>query len=119
MAKETAEIIVVEMNEGEKIPYAISGNKITFGDDELTLNLAKYERDAAAHIDICRDKYGTLVTGVIPGLAESYTAQIDIPARKYDYIADGVDDITGEPREVPMPLPFDLKKCTLTLWTLV
>ena len=117
MAK-TAPIIVVEINEGEKIKYALSGNKITFGDDELTLNLEKHERDDSAHIDICRDKYGNLVTGVIPGLAENYTAQIDIPTREYDFIADGKDD-NGELLEAPMPLPFDIKKCTLTLWALI
>lgn len=119
MAKtQTAPIIVVEQNEGAKIAYEVGGNKITFGDDELTLNLERNERDAAAHIDICRDKYGNLVMGVIPGLAENYTAQIDIPPREYDYIADGVDD-NGEPREIPVPLPFDMKKCTLTLWALI
>lgn len=111
-------IIVIEKNEGEKIPYSISGNKITFGEDELTLNLAAYERDDENHIDICRDKYGNLITGVIPGLAENYTAQIDIPPREYDYAADGFDE-NGNPKEVPIPLPFDMKKCTLTLWALV
>ncbi len=118
MARATAKIIVVEKNAGEKIPYVIDGNKITFGDDELMLNLSKHERDDAAHIDICRDKYGNLVTGVIPGLADAYAAQVDIPACEYDYIADGTDE-AGEPKEIPMPLPFDMKKCTLTLWALV
>lgn len=116
MAKKT--IKVVEMNEGEKIAYSVNGNKITFGDDELTLNLEKNERDDANHIDICRDKYGNIVTGVIPGIAEAYAAQIDIPPREYDYIADGVDE-NGKPREVPIPVPFDISKCTLTLWALV
>lgn len=111
-------IIVVERNEGKKINYEVSGSKITFGDDELTLNLTRYERDDSAHIDICRDRYGNLVTGVIPGIAENYTAQIDIPAREYDYIADGVDD-NGNPRETPIPIPFSIEKCTLTLWALV
>lgn len=118
MNKSTAPMIVVEQNDGEKIAHSVSGNKITFGDDELTINVEKYERDDATHIDICRDKYGNLVTGVIPGLAENYAAQIDIPPREYEYIVDGVDD-NGEPREVPVPLPFDMKKCTLTLWALV
>lgn len=116
MAKKS--IIVVEQNEGEKIPFSVSGNKVTFGDDELTINLEKLERDDENHIDICRDKYGNLVTGVIPGLAESYAAQIDIPPRDYDYIADGTDE-NGEPREIPMPLPFDIGRCKLTLWALI
>jgi len=117
MAK-TKSIIVVEKNEGEKIAFEVNGNRITFGADELTINLATRERDDAAHIDVCRDRFGNLVMGVIPGLAEDYTAQIDIPPRAYDYVADGVDD-EGNPREVPMPLPFDITKCTLTLWALL
>jgi len=116
--KDTAPIIVIEQNEGEKTPWAVSGNRITFGDEELTLNLAAYERDGANHIDICRDRHGNLVMGVIPGLADNYTAQIEIPPREYDFIADGEDE-EGNPREVPMPVPFDMKKCTLTLWALI
>lgn len=116
MAKKT--INVVEQNSGEKNRYSVSGNKVTFGDDELTINLEKHERDDENHIDICRDKYGNLVTGVIPGLAESYAAQIDIPPRDYDYIADGNDE-NGKPKEIAMPLPFDISRCTLTLWALV
>lgn len=116
MAKNS--INVVEQNNGEKIRYSVSGNKVTFGDDELTINLERHERDDENHLDICRDKYGNLVTGVIPGLAESYAAQIDIPPRDYDYIADGNDE-NGNPKEIAMPLPFDISKCTLTLWALV
>ena len=33
-------MIVIEKNEGIKIPYSVSGEKITFNDD-LTINLAK------------------------------------------------------------------------------
>ena len=38
---------VIEKNQGPKINYVVDGNKITFGDDEITLNLIKYERDDA------------------------------------------------------------------------
>lgn len=107
---------VIEKNTGEKIAYAVTGNKITFA-DELALNLEKYERDDPNHIDVCKDRFGNLVTGVIPGVAEVYVAQIDIPAREYDFIADGVDE-NGEPKEVPVSIPFDIEKCTLTLWAL-
>ena len=75
-------MIVQEKNKGEKIPYAVKGSKITF-DDELMVNVQRFERDDPAHIDICRDRFGNLVTGVIPGYAERYVAQIDIPARAY------------------------------------
>ena len=47
-------MIVKEKNAGEKIPYTIKGSKITF-DDELMVNVKRFERDDPAHIDICRD----------------------------------------------------------------
>lgn len=117
MAKNS--IIVVDKNKGEKIPYNINSAKITF-DDELTINLEKYERDYDNHIDICKDKYNNLVMGVIPGVAERYVAQIDIPARSYTYEApyhlsgDNAEDMEA----VQTPVPFDIKNCTLTLWAL-
>ena len=129
---------IIEKNEGAKIPYEVKGDKIVFNDDELTLNLARYERDDANHIDICRDKMGNLVSGVIPGVAEKYVAQIDIPAREYnttpieldpDAPADQPAEEDGGAAENPTPggmteptmkrepVPFDIDKCTLTLWT--
>ena len=63
---------IIHKNEGGKIPYTVSGTRLTI-DDQVTYNLA--------HIDVCRDKHGQLVSGVIPGTAEQYVAQIDIPGR--------------------------------------
>ena len=48
---------VINVNEGKKVDYEINGNKIIFN-DELMLNLAKYERDDPMHIDICEDGFG-------------------------------------------------------------
>lgn len=113
----TTKIKVVEKTPGKPhIDYAVSGGKkITFGDDELTINLAAKERDEAVTLDICLDTDGGIVIGV-GGTAQKYAAQIDIPARRYDVIEDGEDDMTGEVREVPVPIPFDMALCTLTLW---
>lgn len=111
MAKNS--ITIVNKNNGEKIPYfvGIGTNKISFN-DELTLNLEKYERDDPAHIDICQDIYGNLVTGVIPNIAERYVAQIDIPAREYE------KEYDDEGEAITIPQPFNISKCTLTLWSL-
>ena len=79
---------IIHKNEGGKIPYTVSGTRLTI-DDQVTYNLARYERDEASHIDVCRDKHGQLVSGVIPGTAEQYVAQIDIPGRTYRYVAEG------------------------------
>ena len=46
----TNKINVVEKTPGKHIEYALSGGKkITFGDDELTINLASRERDFKYH----------------------------------------------------------------------
>lgn len=121
---------IIEKNEGAKIPYEVQGGKIVFNDDELTLNLARYERDDANHIDICRDKCGNLVSGVIPGIAETYVAQIDIPARAYEEreIEGAAEEEQADSEETGgmmdrqtmerEAVPFDIDKCVLTLWAL-
>lgn len=101
-------MIVIEVNVGPKIDYEVTGTKITF-DDELMLNLKKYEQDDPVEIDICADKNGNLTTAV----SWRTVAQIEIPAREY----------TEEPGEeegttVPVPVPFDMDKCTLKLYSL-
>lgn len=130
---------IIEVNEGVKIPYEVRGTKIALNDDELTLNLSRYERDDANHLDICRDKFGNLVSGVIPGVAEIYVAQIDIPARAYvekqieatpEQEAAEAAEAAGDGENSPEggttdhqtmereAVPFDIEKCTLTLWAL-
>ncbi len=107
---------IIHKNEGPKIPYSARGSKITF-DDEVTYNLTKYERDEPCHIDLCRDKHGNLVSGVIPGTAERYVAQIDIPARSYNFVPDGEDE-DGNPKQKKVAVPLDMDDVTLTLWSM-
>lgn len=117
MAKDTTKIKVVEKTPGRPhIDFSVSGGKkVTFGDDELTINLAARERDEAVTLDICIDAESGIVIGV-GGTAQKYAAQVDIPARRYDVIEDGEDEMIGEVREVPVPIPFDISLCTITLW---
>lgn len=100
-------MIVINKNEGTKIPYEVSGKRITF-DDDLSLNLAKQEKDWPVHIDVCVDRDGNLCTGTGVGLY--YVAQIDIPAAEFT--------IPAEEGESPERLPLDMEKVTLTLWSL-
>ena len=65
-------------------------------------------------LDICMDGEKGIVSGA-GGRAKRYAAQIIIPARRYDVIEDGVDE-NGEPREVPIPIDFDVTLCTIILW---
>ena len=104
-------MIVVEKNQGPKIPYEVTGKKICF-DDDLTINLAKRQEDWPVHIDVCYDEDECLVIGTAAGRA--YVAEIDIPAREYEYHEAG----EGEEPEPPTPLPLDMDKVTLSLWAI-
>lgn len=117
MAKNiTKQIQVKEKMAGKHIAYTVEDEKkITFGDDELTINLAARERDDAVTLDICIDDERGIVIGV-GARARKYAAQIQIPARRYTEREDGMDEVTGEPRILRKAEPFDISLCTLTLW---
>ena len=103
-------MIIVEKNEGTKIPYRVSNKKITF-DDDLTINLVKRENDYPVHIDLCSDSEGNLVIGTAAGRA--YVAEIDIPARQYEEVPDESEE--GSHLE---PVPLDMDTVTLSLWAI-
>ena len=119
-------MVVIEKNEGPKIPCSVRTTKVTF-DDDLTINLAKREQDWAVHIDICTDADGELVIGAAVG--RMYVAEIDIPARRYESVpvesGDGAaytesvtegDEPSPEPSEQLVPIPLDMNLVTLSLW---
>ena len=105
-------MIIIEKNVGPKIEYEVTGKKICF-DDDLTINLAKRQRDDPEHIDVCFDSDGELVIGAAAGRA--YVAEIDIPAKEYEYHE---PENEGDEPEPPTPLPLDMDKVTLTLWAI-
>ena len=92
---------VIEKNKGTKVAYEVTGNKITFGDDEITLNLSKYERDQDVRIDVCNDDDHILIAG----LSKYFVANIIIPARSYDDNGEAV--------------PFSMDGVKLVLWALI
>lgn len=99
---------IVHKNQGPKIDYVINDKQLYFK-NEISLNLAEYEKDFSVHLDICLDENGSLTLG----LGEKYVAQIDIPPRQYIYQRPN-DNEEEEPSKVA--LPFDIEKATLTLW---
>lgn len=113
---DAANIKVLKKTPGRYIQYECTEKKIIFGDDELSINLATRERDYSVSLDICIDSENGIVIGT-GGRAKRYAAQVEIPARRYDVIEDGEDE-NGNPREVPVPIPFDMSLCTLILWGL-
>lgn len=121
---------IIEKNEGEKLAYSVRGTKLELGDGDIVLNLEKYERDTAVHIDIVRDEFDCLATS-IGGSTEGkrYVAEVDIPERVYIetpnpaasmVVEDGEESggMNSMPSTIREPVPFDMARCTLTLWAM-
>lgn len=102
----------IEKTGGDKIDVRISGTKVILGDDEMTLNLSKYERDDPVHIDIGLNARGFLTFGV----SDRYAVQIDIPGREYDLVDTGERDENGAPRMKKIAKAFSMANVTVTLW---
>lgn len=101
---------IIEKEVGTKISYSLSDTKLTFN-DEITLDLSKYERDFAVHLDVCMNSYGMLTMG----LSSNYVAQIDILERQYTYTDGGFDE-HGLPTQIKTAVAFNTTNVTLTLW---
>jgi len=106
---------IVKKNKGEYISHSLAKNALTLN-EELTVALNKYERDDPVHIDFCFDRNRNLVMGVIPGVADLYAAQIDIPAREYEEVETGETDDEGNVITELIPVPYKPDNTTLTLW---
>jgi hypothetical protein len=98
---------------GKYIDYETSKKSITFGDEDLTINLKNREMDETITIDICSDKQGFLVVGAETGFR--YVAQIEIPARQYEEET-GEPDAEGNVTTTRTAVPFDIDNCTIYLW---
>lgn len=131
MAK-TNKVTVIEKNAGQKIDFEQSGTRLIFGDDELMLNAAKYQKDWDVEVDVCRDKSGNLTIGTGSGLR--YVAQVEIPAATYteteieaeepaeDPAAEGVSEGgDGMNQKTTMQRdknPLDMGDVTVILWSI-
>lgn len=104
---------VIEKTPGRHVEYETTSKSIIFGDEDLSINLKNREKDERVTIDICSDVNGELTMGVAAGMR--YVAQVEIPPREYTE-EPGPDDEEGNPTVIPVPVPFDIEKCTLYLW---
>lgn len=100
---------VIEKNEGPKIDFEQSGTKLFFGDDEIMINCAKYQKDWPVEVDICSDRYGNLTVGAESGMR--YVAQIAIPKAEYEPHEEGDED-------PPVQIPLNMGDVVLTLWSI-
>jgi len=103
---------IIEKTGGVKVDVTFSGSKVILGDDEMTLNLKKYERDDPVHIDIGLNSRGFLTFGV----SDRYAVQIEIPARSYEYIKTDELDEKGQPKTEKVAQPFSMSAVTVILW---
>ena len=109
MATAKKNVQVVEKNTGTKIDWKQSGNKLIFGDDDLSIRCDTRQRDWPVQVDICADEDRNLVIGV--GKGRYYVAQVEDAAG-------GTMD--GESRNSVKreALPLDMSEVTLTLWSM-
>jgi hypothetical protein len=110
---------IVEKNEGTKIEFAQSGTKLIFGDEEIMINAAKYQRDWPVQVDICADDNRNLVVGV--GAGRYYVAQVDIPAVEYEEqeasetTSEG-EEAAQEQEKTSVAKEIDMSGVVVTLW---
>lgn len=107
------DVKVIEVNAGEKIAFEQSGTRLYFGDDEIMVNAAKYQKDWAVEVDICKDRAGNLTIGT--DSAQRYVAQIIIPAAKYNETTEGEGEEMTTTRE---KIDIDMGEVELHLWSI-
>ena len=131
MAK-TNKVTVIEKNAGQKIDFEQSGTRLIFGDDELMLNAAKYQKDWDVEVDVCRDKSDNLTIGTGSGLR--YVAHVKIPAATYteteikaeepaeaQAAEDAAEDSDGMNQKTTVQRdknPLDMGDVTVILWSI-
>lgn len=104
---------IINKEEGRKVAYAVDKTVLSIGGGELMADLQRYQRDFPVHLNICLNEYGMLNMG----LAERYVAEVDIPAKVYTYMQDGVDE-NDAPRMRQEVTPLDMEDVVLTLWSM-
>ena len=114
------QVIHVPENGSSFVPYEVDGNLISFGDEEIMVNLKKKERDDDVTLDVCRDFFGGLVLS--PSGARVYVAQVFIPARQYtEVLTENPDYDPDDPGSQQYtsdraPVPFSMDNVILTLY---
>lgn len=118
MAK-AARVQIEEKTPGTKIAVRQSGNKIIFGDDDLTIRCDNRQRGSPVTVDVFTDREANLQTGS----AEDgyYVAQVEIPPMEMQEVPDtleGGEDAGPESGALYEPQPIDMSKVRVILWGL-
>ncbi len=113
---------VVDKNAGTKIDWSQSKTKLTFGDDDLTINCATRQREQDINVDVCYDSEKNLVIGAAG--ASRYVAQIFIPGFSYDetesqeQVTDENGNTTTQTVTTKTKKDLDMGDVILTLWSI-
>ncbi len=111
---------IIEKNTGEKIAWKQDGTRLYFGDDEIMINAAKYQKNEPVEVDICKDHSGNLTIGTESALR--YVAQIIIPAATYTdtptAAAISWDESEGTATTTKTKDDLDMANVTLILWSI-
>lgn len=70
---------VTELNEGEKIAYAVKKTVLTLDGGRIALDLQKYQKDYPVTLDFMTDGEGNLLMNAFDSL-RAYVAEIRLPA---------------------------------------
>ena len=101
MATAKKNVQVVEKNTGTKIDWKQSGNKLIFGDDDLSIRCDTRQRDWPVQVDI-------------PPIAYVET---EIEAAEGEDAAGGTMDGENRSSVKREALPLDMSEVTLILWS--
>ena len=101
-------------NEGNYAAYSYNGTVLVFRNGELTLDLARFQRDYPVNVTVSEDDAGNLVTGV----SRRYVAEIAIPAKRKTAEKTGSVNPFGFPIIRRVHNQFNAEDVVLTLWAI-
>ncbi|NMH83256.1 AAA family ATPase [Heyndrickxia coagulans] len=106
-------MIITNVNDGQKVPYSVSGTLLTVGD--VTIDLQARQTSEQRVIDICLDNQ---LKTMAEGLGAWYVANIIIPPKQKELINTGRQDEHENEIMEEVERPLDMNGVELRLWGL-
>lgn len=104
-------LLIIEADSGLKINYKIDGTKISFNNEQMTIDLAKFEKEYTLQLPISQDFDNCVTTGT----SKKMWAMITIPTKQY--ILTPVDDPNATiPLYTKTAIPFNMRGCRMILY---
>lgn len=106
-------MIIINVNDGKKVDYSISGTILKVGD--VSIDLQERQGSTQNVIDVCLDNQ---LQTMREGLGAWYVATIIIPPTQDEIFDTGELDENNDPVYAKRTLPLDINKVELRLWGL-